>query len=211
MVGLEKTSNYKKHNILILLKLISYKMDKNKLISDYQVRKATLGALGGDTTKDYKSVYEVDLAILEATEQGAGGGAKIDDETISAQTVWSSQKTKEEIDNAGGLSDPFYTTAIQTFDQLGITEQTEDNYADIALAIYKNQSGPKPSLQLFQNDNSAIIDIESLAFNTTDTDTAYRADGIYYGSDATGELFVPITDLAKIGSINTVLEAIIGA
>lgn len=102
MVGLEKTSNYKKHNILILLKLISYKMDKNKLISDYQVRKATLGALGGDTTKDYKSVYEVDLAILEATEQGGGGGAKIDDTSISAQTVWSSQKTKEEIDNAGG-------------------------------------------------------------------------------------------------------------
>lgn len=77
-------------------------MDKNKLISDYQVRKATLGALGGDTTKDYKSVYEVDLAILEATEQGGGGGAKIDDDTISKDSTWSSEKINEEIDNAGG-------------------------------------------------------------------------------------------------------------
>lgn len=42
--------------------------------SDYEVRLATLGALGGDTTKKYDSVYSIDLAILEAIEQGGGGG-----------------------------------------------------------------------------------------------------------------------------------------
>ena len=32
--------------------------------SDYDVRLATLGAMGGDTTKDYASVYDIDLEIL---------------------------------------------------------------------------------------------------------------------------------------------------
>jgi len=42
--------------------------------SDFDVRLATLGALGGDTAKTYDSVYDIDLAILDAIEQGGGGG-----------------------------------------------------------------------------------------------------------------------------------------
>ena len=38
--------------------------------SDYDVRLATLGALGGDTAKTYDSVYDIDLAILDAIEHG---------------------------------------------------------------------------------------------------------------------------------------------
>ena len=49
-----------------------------KLDSDYAVRLAILGALGGDTTKSYDSVYEVDLAILAATQSGSG----VDLETV---------------------------------------------------------------------------------------------------------------------------------
>lgn len=41
--------------------------------SDYDVRLATLEAMGGDASKNYPSVYDVDLAILEAVEQGGGG------------------------------------------------------------------------------------------------------------------------------------------
>ena len=33
--------------------------------SDYEVRLATLEAMGGDTTKHYDSVYEIDLEILK--------------------------------------------------------------------------------------------------------------------------------------------------
>lgn len=44
--------------------------------SDYDVRLATLGAMGGDVTKHYNSVYDIDLEILRLTEQG-GGGANI--------------------------------------------------------------------------------------------------------------------------------------
>ena len=42
--------------------------------SDYNVRLATLEAMGGDTTKHYDSVYEIDLAILKIIEEGGIGG-----------------------------------------------------------------------------------------------------------------------------------------
>jgi len=41
--------------------------------SDYEVRLATLAALGGDATKHYHSVYDIDIAILEVIEEGGGG------------------------------------------------------------------------------------------------------------------------------------------
>ena len=70
--------------------------------SDYSVRLATLGAMGGDTTKCYDSTYEIDLEILKIIEEGGiGGGAKIDDNTISTETVWSSSKIVSELANAG--------------------------------------------------------------------------------------------------------------
>lgn len=70
--------------------------------SDYSVRLATLGAMGGDTTKCYDSVYEIDLEILKIIEGGGiGGGAQIDDNTISTTTVWSSSKIVSELANAG--------------------------------------------------------------------------------------------------------------
>ena len=70
--------------------------------SDYSVRLATLGAMGGDTTKCYDSTYEIDLEILKIIEGGGGtGGANIDDNTISTTTTWSSSKIVSELANAG--------------------------------------------------------------------------------------------------------------
>lgn len=69
--------------------------------SDYEVRLATLGKLGGDTTKQYDSVYEIDLAILEKTGQGGGGGAVIDDNTVSTGSTYSSSKIMEVVQGAG--------------------------------------------------------------------------------------------------------------
>ena len=70
--------------------------------SDYSVRLATLGAIGGDTTKCYDSTYEIDLEILKIIEGGGiGGGAQINDNTISTTTTWSSSKIVSELANAG--------------------------------------------------------------------------------------------------------------
>ena len=69
--------------------------------SDYSVRLATLGAMGGDTTKCYDSTYEIDLEILKIIEGGGIGGAQIDDNTTSTTTTWSSSKIVSELANAG--------------------------------------------------------------------------------------------------------------
>ena len=46
----------------------------SNLSTDYDVRLATLKKLGGDMSKKYATIYDVDLAILEKTGQGGGGG-----------------------------------------------------------------------------------------------------------------------------------------
>jgi len=53
--------------------------------SDYKVRLATLGAMGGDTAKNYASVYDIDLAILEIVEQGGGGGGDVTKQYVDTQ------------------------------------------------------------------------------------------------------------------------------
>ena len=75
-------------------------MENLQYDSDYEVRLATLKALGGDDTKHYNSVYDIDIEILKLTEQG-GGGATIDDDVISTETAWSSSKIVSELADAG--------------------------------------------------------------------------------------------------------------
>jgi len=68
--------------------------------SDYEVRLATLAALGGNTGVTYDSVYEIDLEILRLTEQGGGGGGtgtSIDDTVTSTTKTWSSSKINNEL------------------------------------------------------------------------------------------------------------------
>lgn len=45
-----------------------------KINTDFEARLKTLEALGGDMTVKYNTIFEVDLAILEATKGGGGGG-----------------------------------------------------------------------------------------------------------------------------------------
>ena len=70
--------------------------------SDYEVRLATLGALGGDTTKKYDSVYSIDLEILKLTEQGGGGGGMTYDQIKSL--LASSGITEIVFNNSGDTS-----------------------------------------------------------------------------------------------------------
>ena len=51
--------------------------------SDYDIRLSTLEAIGGDVTKHYDSVYDIDLEILRLTEQGdVGANITIDNDSI---------------------------------------------------------------------------------------------------------------------------------
>lgn len=71
-------------------------MAEKHLDSEYSVQEAILKELGGDVTKHYDSPYSIQLEILDKVKQG-GGGAVIDDENISPNTVWSSEKVYDEL------------------------------------------------------------------------------------------------------------------
>lgn len=70
--------------------------------SDYMIRLATLQALGGDATREYDSVYEIDLEILRLAQGGGGGGgAEIDDDHVSTGTTYSSSKITQLLAGVG--------------------------------------------------------------------------------------------------------------
>ena len=76
-------------------------MGKLTYNSDYDVRLATLGEMGGDITKRYDSVYTIDLEILKIIQEGGIGGASIDDENVSTTTTYSSSKIMTLLADAG--------------------------------------------------------------------------------------------------------------
>ena len=83
--------------------------------SEYQIQQNILTKLGGDGTKQFDSQYSILLEILDKIEGGGGiGGAKIDDNTISTETVWSSSKIVSELANAG-----FDVQVVQTLPATG--------------------------------------------------------------------------------------------
>lgn len=65
--------------------------------SEYQIQQIILTKLGGAGTKCFDSQYSILLEILDKIE----GVAKIDDNTISTTTTWSSSKIVSELANAG--------------------------------------------------------------------------------------------------------------
>lgn len=74
-------------------------MSKN-FDSEYQIQQIILTKLGGAGTKCFDSQYSILLEILDKIEGGIGG-AKIDDNTISTTSTWSSSKIVSELANAG--------------------------------------------------------------------------------------------------------------
>ena len=56
----------------------------SNLSNDYDVRLATLKKLGGDMSKKYATIYDVDLAILDKIGQGGGEGGDVDLKTLIA-------------------------------------------------------------------------------------------------------------------------------
>ena len=70
----------------------------NTFDSEYQIQQSILTKLGGAGTKCFDSQYSILLEILDKIE-GVGSVAKIDDNTISTTTTWSSSKIVSELAN----------------------------------------------------------------------------------------------------------------
>lgn len=124
--------------------------------SDYSVRLATLEAMGGDVTKQFDSVYEIDLAILDIIQHGGGGeGARIDDNNTSTGTTWSSSKIVSELTDAG-------------FDVEIVTElpSTGDAHTIYFMASASSQTGNVYDEWMYINNNweqvgSTAIDLSN--------------------------------------------------
>lgn len=139
--------------------------------SDYTIRLKTLEAMGGDVTKKYDSVYEIDIEILRLTEQG-GGGAQIDDTSISTTSVWSSSKVSTELGskaNSSDLANYATTNDISTF----ITQNdasvyaTNASLAEKADTSYVNTNFPKlVSLTQQEYDGLQVKDPSTLYYIT---------------------------------------------
>lgn len=113
----------------------------SNLSNDYDVRLATLQKLGGDMTKKYATIYDVDLAILDKIGQGGGGGGSLTPEQEEileklSNTSNGAYYTTEIAPNGGYISVDGYDDMEKNFCQIG-----DDFYMYSSFYIYKyNQS-----------------------------------------------------------------------
>lgn len=133
--------------------------------SDYEVRLATLEAMGGDVTKHFDSVYEIDLEILKIIQEGGGGGAQIDDTSVSTKTTWSSSKIVSELADAG-------------FDIEIVTElpSVGDPHTIYFIASSSSQTGNVYDEYMYINDNweqvgSTAVDLSNY-YTKSEIDTS---------------------------------------
>lgn len=84
----------------------------SNLSTDYDVRLATLKKLGGDMSKKYATIYDVDLAILDKIGQGGGGG-DVELKTFGGKSLKGQGEFLED-----------YSGIPSQGDVLGVTEQT---------------------------------------------------------------------------------------
>lgn len=133
--------------------------------SDYQIRLATLGALGGDVTKEYDSVYEIDQEILRLTSQGggtsytAGTGIDITEDTISVDSslLTTINGKAEKVDFIIPVD-----MATSSYDWSGLNSITETGiYKGVARVDYMGMSLDMAAIQL------SVINAMSLIIQTT--------------------------------------------
>ena len=109
----------------------------SNLSNDYDVRLATLKKLGGDMSKKYATIYDVDLAILDKIGQGGGGGGSLTPEQEEileklSNTSNGAYYTTEIGTNGSYISVDGYDNMEKNFGQIG-----DDFYMYSSFRIYK--------------------------------------------------------------------------
>ena len=96
----------------------------SNLSNDYDVRLATLKKLGGDMSKKYATIYDVDLAILEKI--GQGGGVSIEEVDAEIDSKLTGYATESWVESKGYLTEnqalENYATKEELNSKLDVTE-----------------------------------------------------------------------------------------
>lgn len=140
----------------------------NNLKTDYDVRLATLKKLGGDMSKKYATIYDVDLAILEKTGQG-GGGSDVELKTFGGKSLKGQGEFLEDysrIPSQGdflGVTEQLYRP--ERFEQqISYPEEFQNAYSYKFIEFYNNNAYNSPYPEFFilyvkktQDDFGTII------------------------------------------------------
>lgn len=126
----------------------------NNLKTDYDVRLATLKKLGGDMTKKYATIYDVDLAILEKTGQGGGGGGDVELKTFGGKSLKGQGEFLDDysgIPNQGdvlGVTEQLYRP--EHFEQqISYPEEFQNAYSYKFIEFYNNNAYNMPTPEFF--------------------------------------------------------------
>ena len=129
----------------------------NNFDSEYSIQKQILGEIGGDTSKNYDSPYQIQLAILDAVKGGGGGGgAVIDDLDISTGKTWSSYKINNELSGAAHIDD----NNVSTGTVFSSAKCEGSSYYDISTYI----SSQINLWQFFQDASNALQDTSTRVY-----------------------------------------------
>lgn len=125
----------------------------NNLSTDYDVRLATLKKLGGDMSKKYATIYDVDLAILEKTGQGGEGG-DVELKTFGGKSLKGQGEFLEDysgIPSQGdvlGVTEQIYTpTRLEL--NVNIPEEYQNAYSYKFIEFYNSNAYSLPTPNLF--------------------------------------------------------------
>lgn len=124
----------------------------NNLSTDYDVRLATLKKLGGDMSKKYATIYDVDLAILEKTGQGGGGDVEL--KTFGGKSL---KGQGEFLDNYSGIPSQgdFLGVTEQLYrperfeQQISYPEEFQNAYSYKFIEFYNNNAYNMPTPEFF--------------------------------------------------------------
>ena len=145
----------------------------SNLSTDYDVRLATLKKLGGDMSKKYATIYDVDLAILDKIGQGGGGGGSLTPEQ---------EEILEKLSNTSGGA--YYTTEIGTngsYISVDGYDNMEKNYCQIGDDFYMYSSF---SIYKYNPSNFSFTKLNEEAIGTLNAYNRFWQDKsgrVHYG------------------------------
>lgn len=146
--------------------------------TEFKSVRTSIGALGSLTTTDKTSIV---AAINEVQAEVSGGGATINDSATATTSVWSSQKTSDEIGTAVAGLVASAPTALNTLDELAAALGDDANFSTTVTTALGNRvrvdaaQGLNSTQQGQARSNIAAAGTADMGDHTTDFVAGFEA------------------------------------